>query len=139
LRVAFPPLDEHLVEPEITRDEIIGGRRVVAMSALEPHADQQSDLDYVLRAHAAPGYRTAADLLTRHDVAPLTALSPVQAFYGPPAFTVHEGTYRQHIDLRCPRGSALRRRTVVERMKGMSFWELPPGSPAEGEQPIHCD
>src|SRR5436853_236765 len=63
----FPPLDEHLVEPEVTRDEIIGGRRVVAMPALEPHAGQQSDLDYVLRAHVAPGYKTAADLLTRHD------------------------------------------------------------------------
>jgi putative restriction endonuclease len=67
-REPFPPLDEHLVEPEVTRDEIIGGRRVVAMPALEPHADQQSDLDYALRAHVAPGYRTAADLLTRHDV-----------------------------------------------------------------------
>ena len=67
-REPFPPLDEHLVEPEVTRDEIIGGRRVVAMPALEPHANQQSDLDYVLRAHVAPGYRTVADLLTRHAV-----------------------------------------------------------------------
>src|SRR5947209_1825760 len=38
------------------------------MPALEPHASQQSDLDYVLRAHVAPGYKTAADLLTRHAV-----------------------------------------------------------------------
>ncbi len=67
-REPFPPLDEHLVEPEVTRDEIIGGRRVVSMPALEPHASQQSDLDYVLRAHVAPGYKTAADLLTRHAV-----------------------------------------------------------------------
>ena len=66
-REPFPPLDEHLVEPEVTRDEVIGGRRVVSMPALEPHAGQQSDLDYVLRAHVAPGYLTAADLLTRHD------------------------------------------------------------------------
>ena len=29
----FPPVDEHLVEPEVTRDEIIGGRRVVALPA----------------------------------------------------------------------------------------------------------
>ena len=67
-RAPFPPLDEHLVEPEVTRDEVIGGRRVVSMPALEPHAGQQSDLDYVLRAHVAPGYKTAADLLTRHAV-----------------------------------------------------------------------
>src|SRR5947199_1913451 len=67
-REPFPPLDEHLVEPEVTRDEIIGGRRVVAMPALEPHAGQQTDLDFVLRAHVAPGYKTASDLLTRHAV-----------------------------------------------------------------------
>jgi hypothetical protein len=66
-RGSFPRVDDHLVEPEVTRDEIIGGRRVVAMPANPPHADQQSDLDYVLRAHKAPGYRTAADLLTRLD------------------------------------------------------------------------
>ncbi|HEX4961323.1 MAG TPA: hypothetical protein VF173_10830 [Thermoanaerobaculia bacterium] len=64
-REPFPPLQEHLVEPEVTRDEIIGGRRMVAHPALEPHADQQSELDYVLRAHVAPGYRSSADLLTR--------------------------------------------------------------------------
>ena len=28
---------------------------------------KHTDLDYVLRAHVAPGYRAAADLLTRHD------------------------------------------------------------------------
>src|SRR4051812_45275078 len=67
-RESFPPLDEHLVEPEVTRDEIIGGRRVVAMPSLDPHADQKSDLDYVLRAHVPPVYRTAADLLTRHAI-----------------------------------------------------------------------
>lgn len=61
----FPRVDDHLVEPEVTRDEIIGGRRVVAFPALEPHAGQQSDLNYVLRAHVSPGYLTAAKLLTR--------------------------------------------------------------------------
>ncbi|MFY9822313.1 MAG: hypothetical protein WAM82_13100 [Thermoanaerobaculia bacterium] len=67
-REPFPPIDEHLVVPEVTRDEIISGRRVVAFPALAPHADQQSDLDYVLRAHVAPGYVGSADLLTRHAV-----------------------------------------------------------------------
>src|SRR3954469_6169893 len=66
-RETFPAVDDHLVEPEVSRDEIIGGRRVVAFPANPPHADQQSDLDYVLRAHKAFGYRTAADLLTRLD------------------------------------------------------------------------
>lgn len=67
-RGSFPRVDDHLVEPEVTRDEVINGRRVVAFPAEEPHATQHSELDYILRAHAAPGYRTAADLITRHAV-----------------------------------------------------------------------
>ncbi|HEY4564481.1 MAG TPA: hypothetical protein VIJ36_15975, partial [Thermoanaerobaculia bacterium] len=51
----FPRVDDHLVEPEVTRDQIIGGHRVVAMPANPPHADQQSRLDYVLQALVAPG------------------------------------------------------------------------------------
>jgi len=66
-RGAFPPVDEHLVEPEVTRDEIIEGRRVVAFPAEAPHAVQHGELQYVLRAHVAPGYVTAVDLLTRFD------------------------------------------------------------------------
>jgi putative restriction endonuclease len=66
-RGPFPPVDEHLVEPEVTRDEIIGGRRIVAFPANPPHARQHTRLDYVLLAHVAPGYTAATDLLTRHD------------------------------------------------------------------------
>ncbi len=66
-RGAFPDVDDHLVEPEVTRDEMIGGVRVVASPAHPPHADRHTDLDYVLRAHVAPGYRASTDLLTRHD------------------------------------------------------------------------
>lgn len=66
-RSSFPGVDDHLVEPEVTRDEIIGGRRVVASPAKLPHATQHTRLDYVLQAHVVPGYSGAADLLTRHD------------------------------------------------------------------------
>jgi putative restriction endonuclease len=66
-RGPFPRVDDHLVEPEVTRDEIIGGHRIVAMPANPPHADQQSRLDYVVQAHVAPGYIASADLLTRYD------------------------------------------------------------------------
>jgi hypothetical protein len=66
-RDPFPRIDDHLVEPEVTRDEIIGGYRVIAFPANPPHADQQSRLDYVLQAQAAPGYIASADLLTRYD------------------------------------------------------------------------
>lgn len=66
-RGSFPRIDDHLVVPEITRDEIIGGIRVVALPAQPPHATRHFELDYLLRAHMASGYRGATDLLTRHD------------------------------------------------------------------------
>ena len=64
-RSSFPSVDDHLVEPEVTRDEIINGRRGVAMPAEAPHADKQVDLDTLLRIHVAPGYVASADLITR--------------------------------------------------------------------------
>ncbi|MEP7009742.1 MAG: hypothetical protein ABJC13_05410 [Acidobacteriota bacterium] len=67
-RGSFPNVDDHLVEPEVTRDEIIGGRRMEAFPAEAPHADQQTELDYVLRAHVASGYRASTDLITRYGV-----------------------------------------------------------------------
>jgi Putative restriction endonuclease len=66
-RGPFPRVDDHLVVPELTRDEIIGGRRVVVSPANPPHANQHTELAFVLRAHVAPGYQAPADLLTRHD------------------------------------------------------------------------
>lgn len=67
-RGSFPDVDDHLVEPEVTRDEIIGGRRIEAHPAEVPHADQQTQLDYVIWAHVASGYRVATDLITRFGV-----------------------------------------------------------------------
>jgi len=64
-RPSFPRVDDHLVVPEVTRDEIIDGRAVVASPAKPAHARQQTRLDYVVEAHVAPGYIAAADLLTR--------------------------------------------------------------------------
>ncbi|HEX4497740.1 MAG TPA: hypothetical protein VIE43_18850 [Thermoanaerobaculia bacterium] len=66
-RGSFPRVDDRLVEAEVTRDEMIGGHRIVASPANPPHATRQTDLDYVLRAHVSPGYIAATDLLTRHD------------------------------------------------------------------------
>lgn len=66
-RGSFPRVDDHLVEAEVTRDEIIGGQRVVASPAQPPHAGQHTRLDYLIQAHVPPGYRAATDLLTRHD------------------------------------------------------------------------
>jgi hypothetical protein len=64
---SFPGVDDHLVEPEVTRNEIIGGERVVALPSEPPQARQKVLTNYVLRGHIVPGYGTAADLLTRYD------------------------------------------------------------------------
>lgn len=50
---SFPRVDDHLVEPEVTRDEIIGGRRTVALPAEPPRADKLSDLNFVLRSRGS--------------------------------------------------------------------------------------
>jgi hypothetical protein len=63
----FPPLEETLVEPE-TREEIVRGRRLQAMPALAPHADQHFTLDAVLSPHIKEGYVGSVDLLTRPAV-----------------------------------------------------------------------
>ncbi|WP_437674659.1 DUF4351 domain-containing protein [Sorangium sp. So ce131] len=66
-RARFPPVDEHLVKPEVTRDEMIRGRKVVAAPSLEPHAEQQVRLDFLIAPHLQPGFIGAADLITRVD------------------------------------------------------------------------
>jgi putative restriction endonuclease len=66
-RDPFPGVDDHLVQPEVTRDQIIAGRLVVAFPAKGPHATQHTRLAYVLDAHVAPGYEAATDLLTRYS------------------------------------------------------------------------
>ncbi len=66
-RGPFPRVDDHLVQPEVTRDEVIGGRHRVASPAEPTYAKKRTELRFVLRAHVAPGYCGAADLLTRYD------------------------------------------------------------------------
>ena len=60
----LPPVDEDMVEPE-SRQEMIDGRIVHVSPANRPHAALHAGLDYVLRAHVAPGYESTADMLTR--------------------------------------------------------------------------
>lgn len=66
-RDLWPGLDDRLVEPEVSRDEVIGGRRMVAQPAKRPHGKQHFVVSYVLGAHLAPGYSAAVDQLTRYD------------------------------------------------------------------------
>jgi len=64
----FPPVDEHIVQPEVTYDEIIRGRKVSAMTALFPHAKAQNDLAFLIAPHVKPGYDALTELLTRAAV-----------------------------------------------------------------------
>jgi hypothetical protein len=59
-----PPIDERLVEPE-TREQVLRGRRLVALPANPPHGDRHFRLDYVIGAHVKAGYVGSTDLLTR--------------------------------------------------------------------------
>jgi len=61
----FPPLDEHLVDPEVTRDEIVRGRRIVSEPAQAPHADLHSALSYLVGHHRRAGWVVSIHLLTR--------------------------------------------------------------------------
>ena len=65
--VERPRVDERLVEPE-SREQLVRGRRVVAMPANPEHADRHFELDYVIRAHVKDGYVGSTDLLTRSAV-----------------------------------------------------------------------
>jgi hypothetical protein len=62
-----PRVDEHEIRPELERREMVDGEIQQTFPAELPHAVQNGDLDYLLRAHLAPGYRVATDLATRHD------------------------------------------------------------------------
>ncbi len=61
----FPPLDEHIVQPELSRDEVLRGRSIIAAPSRPPHGDRHFGLDYVLGAHVKPGWVGSSDLLTR--------------------------------------------------------------------------
>jgi len=60
-------VDEHEIRPELERREMIDGEILQTFPAELEHAVQNGDLDYLLRAHLAKGYRVATDLVTRHD------------------------------------------------------------------------
>src|SRR4051812_4453474 len=66
--VSFPGVDDRLAPPE-TRVEYLDGIELFAAPAEGPHATMHADLAYVLRAHVAPPYLAAVDLLTRTEEA----------------------------------------------------------------------
>lgn len=60
-----PRVSDHLVVPELTREEVVCGERMQASPAKPPHGDQHTEVDYVVRAHARRGHVVSTDLLTR--------------------------------------------------------------------------
>jgi hypothetical protein len=74
----WPRLDDHLVQPEVSRFEIVQGHQIEAMGANAEHADPHCQMDAVIWNHVAPGYVASTDLLTRFtessDFAPDTCV-----------------------------------------------------------------
>lgn len=64
---ALPRIDDHLVEPEVGRHEIVDGVLIEASPAHVPHGDEHARLDLVISAHVRAGWRASSDLLTRVD------------------------------------------------------------------------
>ncbi len=66
--LAFPPIDEHIVVPEVSRVELLDGREVLDVGSLSPHADAQALTGFLLAAHVLAAYVVATELLTRSAV-----------------------------------------------------------------------
>ncbi|MBK9266715.1 MAG: hypothetical protein IPM54_43885 [Polyangiaceae bacterium] len=65
---SFPPVDEHIVVPEVSQVELIDGREVIDVGSLPPHADAQALTGFLLAAHVLREYVVATELLTRSAV-----------------------------------------------------------------------
>ena len=63
--VGFPKVDDHLVKPEISRDEIIRGRKIVTMGAKVEHAKAHMRADFLIAPHVVDTHDAGTDLLTR--------------------------------------------------------------------------
>ncbi len=61
----WPPLEDHLDPPEITRYERLDHERIEASPANPEHGDPHFRLDQLLGAHLADGYVGSVDLKTR--------------------------------------------------------------------------
>ncbi len=60
-----PAVDDHLVEPETSRAEVVRGQHMEALPALVPHGDMHARIIHAIEASVAPDFVASADLLTR--------------------------------------------------------------------------
>ena len=63
-RVELPPIDEHIVPPELGY-EMDDGELVRVPPSLEPHANCHSRIAALLEAHRGLEFDVAVDMLTR--------------------------------------------------------------------------
>ncbi|MEM8961440.1 MAG: hypothetical protein AAGD38_08185, partial [Acidobacteriota bacterium] len=61
----WPAVDDHLVEPEVSRDEVVRGIKQQALPSNPPHAERQTKIGAILWSHIRPGYKVMSELLTR--------------------------------------------------------------------------
>ncbi|HRI67698.1 MAG TPA: hypothetical protein PK156_25815 [Polyangium sp.] len=62
---SFPRVDDHLVQPEVTRDIVVRGEKLIVQPAEKEHADAHARLDFVLLAHVLDNRTSSSDLITR--------------------------------------------------------------------------
>jgi len=76
---ALPAVDERLATPN-TRTEIIDGDKIHAQPSDEPHGSRHGDVASLFKAHTAPQFLVAVDMLTRtsktSDFAPDVSVYP---------------------------------------------------------------
>lgn len=65
IEYSFPGVDERLVVPETSREEMVRGEKILTMPANPPHAEQQQQLSYLIQSTTKSGFVGATDMLTR--------------------------------------------------------------------------
>lgn len=63
--VGFPKVDDHLVQPEVSREEVIRGRKIMTMGANPEHATAHTRADFLISPHVVDTHEAASDMLTR--------------------------------------------------------------------------
>lgn len=83
-----PGVDERLVVPETSREEMVRGEKILTMPANPPHAEQQQQLSYLIQSTTKSGFVGATDMLTRtserSDFAVDTSIGRLGSAWGAP-------------------------------------------------------
>lgn len=61
----FPSIEDHLVTPELTRDEVVRGQKLLAFPAHREHATRQCGVGFLISGNVVPEYESSVEMLTR--------------------------------------------------------------------------